>query len=105
MIAIIFNLFFCCRKWKRKENEPDVLAFNVSFAGEFGIGMAPKEFSFEEFGDGMVPRELSFHELSLQQQIVLQMKRSLVRWVLKQFINVSPTYALHLSFFHKFEEV
>ncbi|GKV19679.1 hypothetical protein SLEP1_g29905 [Rubroshorea leprosula] len=34
--------------WKRKSNKQDVLAFDVSVADEFGNGLGPREFSFDE---------------------------------------------------------
>ncbi|GKV19691.1 hypothetical protein SLEP1_g29918 [Rubroshorea leprosula] len=41
----LFKFFFW---WKRKENEQDVLGFDVSFGDEFGNGMGPRKFSYNE---------------------------------------------------------
>ncbi|GLT42187.1 hypothetical protein SLA2020_162030 [Shorea laevis] len=48
-IVFIIKVFLYYRsKRKRKENDLDVLAFDVSFGDEFGNGMGPREFSYDE---------------------------------------------------------
>ncbi|GKV19684.1 hypothetical protein SLEP1_g29909 [Rubroshorea leprosula] len=43
-LGFILFLFW----WKRKENKQDVPAFDVSIGDEFGNGLGPREFSFDE---------------------------------------------------------